>query len=193
MASDWPSNPDSVLRGMWGNLISAAQNGRGAANMWSALRQGAYDWAEGVLGVTSANPPTPESIQARADQLIGHVTIQDMNRYSKLAGEFLRAKDNLKATPRDSQINGSAIFTAPWATTVGNPAVPTRYRLRVLRSLTLHGLSDTPELQWASYDLTGPITTINDAMTQADTMFAQADYSSNLTINGVLDFHIEAI
>ena len=192
MASDWPNNPDSVLRGLWGSLVNGAASGRGAANMWQSLREGAYSWAEGILSVTSATVPTEAEIQAKGAELIGHVTILDMNRYTKLAGEFLRARENLQALGPNDQITGNAVFTPPWSQTAGNPAVPTRYRIRVLRSLTYRGINVTTQ-KWSTYEITSPITSTADALDQANSLFNGADYNRSAGINAILDYSIEAI
>ena len=194
MGSAWPNDPDAVLRGLFGSLVTGAESGgRSAANMWSSLRTAAENWAQGVLSVTSAVPPTAEEISATARQLIGHVTIQDMNRYSKTVGEFLRAKQNLKAGGHDNQITGDSIFNPPWSKTGLNPAVPTRYRIRVQRSLTFRGFTHVPRVEWATYEISGPLTSAADALDQANTLFSQADYNSRVSINGILDYSIEVI
>jgi hypothetical protein len=161
--------------------------------MWRGLREGAYSWAEGVLSVTSSTPPTPEEIQARADEFIGHVTIQDMNRYSQLAGEYLRARQNLQQLGEGGQITGDAIFSPPWSKTVGNPAVPTRYRLRVQREIEVRGFTRITRTEWATYEFSGPITSIADLLNQANTLFAQADYNARASINQILDYSIETV
>lgn len=192
MASDWPNNPDSVLRGLWGSLLSGAASGRGAANMWQSLREGAYTWASSILSVTSATEPTEAEIQAKGRELIGHVTIQDMNRYTKLAGEFLRAKANLQSLGPNDQITGDSVFTPPWSQTAGNPAIPTRYRIRVLRSITYRGINVSTS-KWSTYEITSPLTSVNDALTQANSLFTGADYNRSAGINAILDYSIEAI
>ncbi len=192
MASDWPNSSDSVLRGLWGSLVSGAANGRDAANMWQSLREGAYSWAESILSVTSATVPTEAEIQAKGQELIGHVTVMDMNRYTKLAGEFLRARENLQSLGANDQITGNAVFTPPWSQTAGNPAVPTRYRIRVLRSLTYRGINVSTE-KWSTYEITSPLTSTADALDQANALFAGADYNRSAGINAILDYSIEAI
>lgn len=193
MASDWNNDPDAVLSGLWGSLVSAASNGRSASNMWDALRTGAYNWAESVLNVTSSTTPTSEQIQAYADNVIGHVTIQDMNRYVQSAGQYLAAKANLAAAGPLDQIEGSMVFQPLWSTTVGNPAVPTRYRLRVLRTIVYSGFTQIERQEWASYEIAGPLTNIYSALSQANLLFNQADYNSRADIFSVDDYAIETI
>jgi hypothetical protein len=191
--SDWGSDPDSVLSGLWGSLVNAASEGRSTSNMWSALKEGAYNYAASVLNVTSATTPSDAEIQAAAQQLIGHVTITDMNRYSALAGQYLSAKANLQAIAQNQQIEGNMIFSPPWATTVGNPAVPTRYRIRVLRDITVFGFTQIQRQEWSSYELGGVLTTTGDALGLADQLFNQADYNARAQINSILDYSIETV
>jgi hypothetical protein len=161
--------------------------------MWNALKDAAYSQAASILNVTSAEPPSEEDIQAAASNLIGHVTIQDMNRYSSLAGQYLSSKANLEQLGRDNQITGTAVFNAPWSTTASNPAIPTRYRLRVLRDITFSGFSQVQRQEWATYELGGVLTTAGDALTTADALFNQADYNSRASINAILDYSIETV
>lgn len=161
--------------------------------MWSSLRTAATEWATSVLAVTSTGPPSEADIAAKAHQLIGHVTVQDMNRYAKTVGEFLKSRRNLAALGSDLQITGDAIFQPPWATTVGNPAVPTRYRIRVLRSITVRGFTQIQRQEWATYEISAPLTNVADALQQANTLFAQADYNARASINDILDYTIEAV
>lgn len=194
MASQWPDKTEGVLRSLFGNLVSGAEfGGRGAANMWTSLHDAAANWAEGVLSVTGSTPPTALEIQTKAHQLIGNVTIQDMNRMSKTVGEFLRAKENLNNLGLDSQITGDAIFNPPWSRTGDNPAIPTRYRIRVLRSITVRGFTQIQREEWATYEMTSPLTTLSDALNRANTLFAQAPYNASASINEVLDYQIEVI
>jgi hypothetical protein len=191
--SDQGSDADSVLRGLFGSLTTAAENGIGAQNMWNALKTGAYSWAESVLAVTSAEPPTSAEIQDAADGLINGITIQDMNRYASLAGQFVAAKNQLANLGPNDQIPGTAIFNPPWATTADNPAVPTRFRIRVLRDITVHGFTAIQRDEWSTYELGGNITSLESALNKANLMFSQADYNARADINAVLDYNIETV
>lgn len=191
--SDYGNDADSVLRGLFGNLVSAASQGLGAQNMWNALRSGAYDWASSVLNVTSPEPPTEQEIVDAANGLIAHVTVTDMNRYAQLAGQALRAENVLASLAPNEEITGNAIFNPPWATTADNPAVPTRYRIRVLRDITVHGFTAINRQEWATYELGGTLTTIQDALTKADLMFVNADYNARADINSTLRYTIETV
>jgi hypothetical protein len=179
---------------LWGNIVSARESGGGgAANIWQSIRSGAEAWASGVLSITSPQPPTEAEIALQAQQLIGNVTIQDVNKYNALAGQYLNARDTLAAQGLEQQITGRSIFVAPWSVTAGNPAVPDRYRIRVLRDLDYHGFTVINRQEWATYELSGPLTTAGDALNYANTLFAQADYNARVNINSVLDYSIEQV
>jgi hypothetical protein len=161
--------------------------------MWDALRTGAEAWATGVLNITSAEPPTPQQISDTAKQLIGNVTIQDVNRYTQIAAQYLLAKNNLAAQGLEEQVLGTSIFTPPWATTAGNPAVPDRYRIRVLRDITVRGFTLITRQEWATYEIAGQLTSAGSALDMANQLFAQADYNARASINSVLDYAIEQV
>lgn len=161
--------------------------------MWDALRSGAQAWASGVLSITSVLPPTEAEINLQAQQLIGNVTVRDMNRYTALAGQYISSKNNLLSQGLEEQILGTSIFVPPWATTAGNPAVPDRYRIRVLRDITVQGFTAIQRQEWATYELTGPITTAGVALDYANQLFTGADYNARARINSVLDYSIEQV
>lgn len=191
--SDYGDDADSVLRGLFGSLTSAASDGLGAQNMWQALRSGAYNWASSVLNVTLPQPPTEQDIIDAANGLIGHVTVTDMNRYAQLAGQQVRAQSILESLDPNEEITGNAIFQPPWATTANNPAVPTRYRIRILRDITVHGFTAINRQEWATYELGGTLTTVASALNKANLMFTQADYNARADINSVLNYSIEVV
>jgi hypothetical protein len=161
--------------------------------MWDALKDAAYNQAYSTLVITSPTFPTQDEVDQAAANLIGHVTIQDMNRYSALAGQYLSAKANLAALGRDNQITGQEIFNPPWSTTSSSPAIPTRYRIRVLRDITVSGFQAINRQEWATYELGGVLTNVGTALDTADQLFNQADYNSRASINSILDYSIETV
>lgn len=194
MPSDWGNDPDSVLRGLFGNLQSAAESGTtDVAGAWSALQDAAGTWATGVLSVTEQGPITPEMVIGKAGELLAGITIQDVDRYMAAASESVAAKAELHALDPGAQITGTAIFTPPWSTTADNPAVPNRYRIRVLRDITVRGFTLINRQEWATYEITSPLTSVSDALNQANTLFSQASYNSRASINEVLDYSIEQV
>jgi len=190
VGSDWNNDPDAVLQGLWGNLVSAASEGRSATNMWDALRTGAYNWAESLLNVTSATTPTADEIQAAADNIIGHVTVQDMNKYVQAAGDLLSAKAALMAATPLQQIEGNMIFSNELIQGSINPAVPSRYEFRVLRTLVFHGFTDVERQEWATYEMGGPLTNAYTMLNQANLLFNQAEYNSRVDIFSIDEYEI---
>lgn len=194
MASDWPSDPNDVLGGLYGSIYAARASGGGSAsNIWDAIRAGAASWAESVLSVTGSAAPTQAEIDAAAGQLLSGVTVSDVNRYNQIAGAQTAAHQNLQSQGLYDQIMGTSIFTPPWSTTAGNPAIPDRYRIRVLRSITVRGFTTIERQEWASYELEGPLTSVIQALAQADARFTSADYNVRASINDVLDYSIEQV
>jgi hypothetical protein len=179
---------------MFGSFVSAREEGGGsAANMWQALRDSASAWAASTLNIISPNTPTQDEINAAAHELIGNVTIQDVNKYTALAGQYLSARANLAAQGLEQEIMGTSIFVPPWSTTAGNPAVPDRYRIRVLRDITVAGFTKIDRQEWATYELAGQLTTAGDALDYANTLFEQSDYNARASINNVVSYSIEQI
>lgn len=192
-ASDYPNNTDGFLRGIFGSLVEAAGRNAGTAEIWSTIKGAANDWASSTLAVTAGENVTDQMIADKVTQLIGHVTIQDVNQYRSIAGQAARAQQVLEGLAPNEQITAGAIFQAPWAKTADNPAIPTRYRIRVLRNITVSGFTAIEREEWATYDLGSVLTTTQDALDQADDLFNQAKYNKSASINRTLAYTIEAI
>jgi hypothetical protein len=198
VADNWPNTPSDVLRGMWGTFQSSAQTfGRSAVAMWNAVNDAAAAAAEYTLSITSPTVPTALQIQDAAHALIGNVTIQDVNQMAVTVGQWMAAKENLLAQGLDQQILGTSIFTPPWSTTAANPGVPDRYRIRVLRDITYRGIGATVT-QWATYELGGPLTTLQDALDAADAAWALSSglsgkRNSSAEITSHVDYEIEQV
>jgi hypothetical protein len=121
------------------------------------------------------------------------VTIFDVNTYRGIAGSWAQAKANLMALNPAEQIPGNAVFTSPWATTTA-AGVPDRYRIRVNWEWSPEGQEATS--QWASYELTGPISSLNNALSQAQQLAQRSTYWVQLTQSATpvaTDYEIEQI
>jgi hypothetical protein len=153
--------------------------------MWDAFNSSATDFVTQQLGLTSFGSATAEEIAAGVKEMTGNVTIQMMNTYVQLAGQNLRANANLAALELDQQIPGEAIFTPPWSTTGDNPAIPTRYILRVnssVRDLIAHGAYAD---QWNSYMISGPLTSMSDLLNRANQLFNQNPSASRYRVGSI--------
>ena len=193
MPDDQITNKDSVLRGLFGTFTAAAEAGMGTAEVWSSLRSAATDWATSVVSVTAGAAGYDEAVSTAAQTLLQGVTIQDVNTYRAIAGAAVRAKNNLQSAAGTEQIVGTSIFQAPWSVTGDNPAIPTRYRLRVLRNITVKGFTQVERNEWASYDLGINITSVDDAIKMANDAFNREDYNKTASINSVLDYSLEVV
>lgn len=193
MASNWPQDPDSVLRGLFGNIVASAAGGLSTADVWSNLRTAASNWASSVLSLGSAGVPSEQDVNDLAAQMLSHVSAADVSRYRGIAGSFLQAKANLAGAGPGDQITGGSIFTPPWATTADNPAIPTQYRLRILRTIYPFATQRFTRQEWNTYDLTGPLTSLEDAINQANAKFQSANYNRTSTIVSVDDAVIETV
>lgn len=194
MAGGDGGTADKFLSGIFWSIVGARASGGGSTtNIWDAVHQAAESWVAGVLGTTQTSPPTEAEIALRASSLLSNVTIQDVNYWNQQAGNYLRAQQALMGQEQDAQITGAGVFSSPWATTESNPAVPTRYQIRVLRDLTFHGFTSVNRQEWATYELTGPLTSVQDALDQADALFSQAKYNNRMTINETLQYSIVTV
>ena len=193
MPSDWPDNSDSVLRGLFGSFTSAAGQRLTTAGVWDALRTGASNWASSVLAVTSAVPPSAEEISAKASQLLGHVTIIDVNNWRHVAGQQVRAQNNLMAQGLGEQITAGSIFTPPWARTAANPAIATSYRMTVQYIVEPNAAPGTSILEPHSYSLGTVLTTPGDALSEAQSLLGGQSYTNTGRITGISSYSIEAI
>lgn len=193
MAANWPNDSDSVLRGLFGSLLNAASRNLSTSDVWSTLRAGASNWAQSVLTVTEGPNVSQSTIDAKAQELLGHVSAADVSRYRGIAGQAVRAQQNLRQLGTGNQIGAREVFVAPWNVTADNPAIPTRYRLRILRSQSIIGLPQFEKITWSTYDLGVTLTSVDAALQLADDAFSRAKYNDAWQINEVLDYTIEAI
>jgi hypothetical protein len=176
--SGWPGQ-NTLMSGLFGVLQTAAQSRLPTADVWSTLRQAAGAW----------------QFQAAGREILSQagVGIQQVNTYRGLAGQWLAAKQRLQAADGDSQIVANQIFKPPWATTIDG-AVPDRFRLRVAWQIT--PTAGDVFTKWSTYELTTPLTTINDALAAAGDKAAGDKYLALLSgdsLPTVSDYEIEQV
>ncbi len=68
-----------------------------------------------------------------------------------------------------------------------------RYRIRVNWQMEHHGFTTISRSEWNTYDLTGPITTLDDALRQAKAAFESASYNVRTTLTGINDYIVEQV
>lgn len=189
----WSDNQNPLLSGLFGTFQEGAQAGADTSNIWSSLRQAAANWYYQSLGITP--PESAAQLESTgASVLSGQgVSAQGVNTYRQVAGNWLRAKENLQALNPEDQIPGEAIFTPPWAQTTA-AGVPDRYRIRVNWNWTTDSGEQTN--QWSTYELSGPISSTANSLKQAYSLATGNDCwvaLSNLSTPEVADYEIEQI
>ena len=189
----WSDSQNPLLSGLFGTFQEGAAAGADTASIWSSLRQAAANWWYATNGLPpSASLSVMESTGASILSEQG-VTIFNVNTYRQVAGSWAQAKANLLALNPADQITGEAIFTPPWSRTA-DALVPDRYRIRVQWTWSPEG--QAPTSQWASYELTGPISSLNNALGQATQLAQRSLYWVQLTNTSTpeaTDYEIEQI
>ena len=189
----WSENQNPLLSGLLGTFQEGAQAGADTSNIWSSLRQAAANWYYQSLGITP--PESAAQLESTGASILSGqgVSVQGVNTYRQVAGNWLRAKENLQALNPEDQIPGEAIFTPPWAQTAA-AGVPDRYRIRVNWNWTTDSGEQTN--QWSTYELSGPISSTANSLKQAYSLATGNDCwvaLSNLSTPEVADYEIEQI
>ena len=189
----WSDNQNPLLSGLFGTFQEGAQAGADTSNIWSSLRQAAANWYYQSLGITP--PESAAQLESTGASILSGqgVSVQGVNTYRQVAGNWLRAKENLQALNPEDQIPGEAIFTPPWAQTAA-AGVPDRYRIRVNWNWTTDSGEQTN--QWSTYELSGPISSTANSLKQAYSLATGNDCwvaLSNLSTPEVADYEIEQI
>lgn len=193
MAGIGDQSPDDVLRGLFGNLVASAQAGLNTADVWAQLRASAQSWAEGVLSTTLGRTPTDDEVNASASQLLRGVSATDVSRWRGIAGKAVTAHNNLLALNEGDQITGSAVFTPPWSVSANNVGLPETYRVRIQWDIEFRGFNTISRTEWATYDLNGPLTNVQDVISQAMAGFSAAEYNNRATVTNVRDYVVETV
>ena len=189
----WSDYQNPLLSGLFGTFQESAQAGDDTSSVWSALRQAAGNWYYQSLGIT---PPSSEAeLESTGASVLSEqgVSASNVSTYRGIAGTWAQAKENLMALNPADQIPGEAIFTPPWSTTA-DASVPDRYRIRVNWQWSPEG--EEPTSQWATYELNGPLSSVNNAIGQSLQLAQGSDYwvaLTNSSTPAANDFEIEQI
>jgi hypothetical protein len=184
---------NSLASGLFGIFQSAASGGTDTATVWANLRSAAGTWAYQAGG--GGEMPTEAELEESGRQILKDqgVTIQTVNTYRALAGQWQSAREALASADEGSQITASQIFTPPWANS-DTDAVPSRYRVRVNWELT--PAAGDVFTKWSSYELTSPLTSLDDILAQAEGKARDDKYLYLLSggaAPSVSDYEIEQI
>lgn len=189
---DWWTDAPG-LRGIFPSILQAASEHQTTAQVWQTIRDSADTASAATLSITLGREPTGLEIADASALMLKGVNIQTVNHARAVAGEMVAAHSNLTVAGMYDQIDASMIATPPWSQTANAAGISTQYRIHVQRDITVRGFTAINRQEWASYNLTGPITSVADALAQANALFRAARYNSNVDINGILDYTIEAI
>ena len=165
MAAGEPLPTDvPLLRGLFGVLQTGARQGLDTSTIWSNLRQAAGNWQLQSQGAPQPyNPTVAEAAGATALSAMG-IRGDTVSTFRGVAGNWLRAKQELAQLGENSQVTAGSIFTPPWSKTSGS-AVPSRYRIRT-QWQTQSAAGDV-FTRWKQDEITGPLSTLADALAQA--------------------------
>lgn len=192
-ATPWAEWENPLLSGSFGVLQSEAASRAGTASIWQALRINAATWQWQARG--GGPLPSTAELEAQGAQILREqgVTIQHVNQYRRIAGEWRQAKERLQRLQQNQQITAGEIWQPPWARTSG-AATPSRYRIRVQWQVT------GPEGEMfpvrGTYEIEQTITSLNDVIDQARGRAGKkptSDIPLGSKITGINDYEIEQI
>lgn len=194
MAAD-PKGPLSspLLRGLFGAFQSSAAAGQSTAEVWRQLRVAAGAQAFRIAG--RGEQPPDSVLEASGQKILQAqgVSVQDVNQFRAVAGQWRAAKQNLLAATRDEQLTAGGIFTPPWARTT-QLGVDARYRVRV--QWEVQPLSGDPFRTWGTYEVSSPLTSLGDLLDQAGALVGRkpgSDIPLGATVNGAVDYELSQI
>ena len=165
MAAGEPLPTDvPLLRGLFGVLQTAVQQRLDTSSIWSSLRQATGNWQLQAHG--AAQPYNPAVAEAAGAAVLNAAGIRGdtVSTFRGVAGSWLQAKQRLAQLGENAQITAGAIFTPPWARTADS-AVPSRYRIRT--QWQVQSAAGDVFTRWKQDELTGPLSTLADALAQA--------------------------
>lgn len=194
MASEpWGPYDNPLLSGSFGVLQSEAASRATTQDIWQALRINAATWQWQAQG--GGPLPSAAELEAQGREILSQqgVTIQHVNAYRQIAGQWRTARENLQRAGADQQITASEIWQPPWAQTTGAADTP-RYRVRVQWQITAP--SGEMSTVWGSYEIGQPITSMNDVIDQARGLAGKkptSDIPLGSKITDVNDYELEQI
>lgn len=111
MGADYTGNPKArmyfgTIQGMTGQRASTAE-------VWAAVKASALaaaEWLEGCPPGSGAGVP---AVQARAATALAGISVTDISQLRGIAGQMLRARQNLMDAPDDFPITAAMIGRPP--------------------------------------------------------------------------------
>lgn len=189
----WSDQQNPLLSSLFGTFQAAAAQHLSTADIWSQLRQTVAGISYQTQGVNA--PADLSAVEAEGARILSEqgVNAATVSTYRGIAGSWLQAKTNLQAADADTQILANAIFVPPWAKTAV-PELPSRYRIRVAWQVGEAGRATATV--WKSYELTGPLSSVNSALNQAASLAVREGGSLQITtdeLQGASDYEVEQL
>lgn len=183
----------AVLRGLFRSFISSAAQHVDTATVWDNLRNAAANFAAGTAASLYGSEATQEQIDTLSTNLLRGITIQDVNNYRSLAGQYVQAAQNATQNPAD-QFEARDIFVAPWSKLQTTNGAIRQYRANV--TFTANRITETgieEVLQTRSYLIGPTLTNGDDLMAAAKSWYGRLPYNTDLTDIDVTDYALEAV
>lgn len=161
--SDAAQSP--LLRGLFGVLQQAASNRVGTAQVWSDLRTAAGTWQAQAQGLPQ--PYDPAQLQEAGRLILQRqgINAAAVSTFRGIAGDWRGSQERLRQLGPSEQITSGEIFTPPWSKTASD-LTPSRYRVRTQWQFT--DSAGNVQTAWRSDEVTGPLTTVPDALSDAE-------------------------
>lgn len=149
---------------MFGALQTGAAERASTGDIWSSLRQTAGSWLYAAQGQPA--PSDDRVLEEVGRQVLSTqgVDAASVSAFRGIAGSWLGAKQALHALDLGQQVTAGEIFRPPWSATA-NALTPSRYRIRT--QWQYESAAGDILTGWKSDELTAPLTTKGDALTQA--------------------------
>lgn len=186
--SDYPG-----LRSVFGAIVNATQAQATTAEVWDAVYTAAEGQAFSTLSTTLGREPTADELQNAVNTTLAGVGAVQVSQARSAASQMVSAYSNLHALSDTDQVLGNAIARPPWAITTNVVGVAEQYRIRVQRTIEVRGFQVITRSEWNTYNLSGPITSVADALNQANNLWGQNPYNVRASIVSVDDYVIESV
>lgn len=189
----WGAWENPLLSGSFGVFQSEAAARASTQDIWRSLRVNAATWQWQAQGGGELPPPSVLEEQGRRILSEQGVTIQHVNQYRRVAGEWRQARERLDRLGESEQITAGEIWQPPWAQTTGAQA-PSRYRVRV--QWQIEHPSGELRTMWGSYELESPLTSMSDVVDQARGLAGKkptSDMPLGSKITDVVDYELEQV
>ena len=145
------------------------------------------------MSTTLGREPTADELEDATNQTLAGVGATQVSQARSAAGSIVNAYGNLHGLAETDQILGNAIARPPWAITTNVAGVNEQYRIRVLRTIYPFSTQRFTRQEWNTYNLSGTLTSISDALDQANNLWGQNPYNRTSSIVSIDDYMIESV